>query len=195
MTTRVTSKYWCKLHNHLECVHDIPPWIRRVDDVYRSNLTLMHQQLILSLVRPHSQSRVVKRLDEISWRSLFVACKKDEHFYQTALQVRTGLRHQHLKTGKITDLSDDNFLIEIKRGCHFRVALGQILEYDATLGSNRRHKIIFLFDVPEPRSAKETDLLNIYSTMCRQVNVTLVLALPPEHYVEDFARAQTGSAM
>jgi hypothetical protein len=92
---------------------------------------------------------------------------KTEAFYQNNLSKLFGISHEYLANGWITDLSNDDILIEIKNVKHLREAIGQIIQYSTF--RPKAKKIICLFGTLPNETTMQANV-----KVCEKLNIDLI---------------------
>jgi hypothetical protein len=74
-------------------------------------------------------NKVIDRQNEFELRLKSLETKRNEMYYQKFLEKQLGATHEQTKYG-ITDISTQDYHIEIKRWNDYKKALGQLLSYN-----------------------------------------------------------------
>ncbi|RYE20260.1 MAG: hypothetical protein EOP45_11350 [Sphingobacteriaceae bacterium] len=113
-------------------------------------------------------------LDEMNLKMCRLLGKKEE-FYQQNMAKLTNMSHERLPGGLITDLSNQDILIEIKNAKKFRESFGQVNQY--ALFRPKAHRVICLFGhIPN------AIILRSYIELCEKSNIDLVWLFSEELY-------------
>ncbi|RYE20919.1 MAG: hypothetical protein EOP45_10325 [Sphingobacteriaceae bacterium] len=101
---------------------------------------------------------------------------KRELFYQNNLSKMFGMSHEQLSNGWVTDLSNEDLLIEIKNVKQFRQAIGQISQY-STFRPNAKRIVCLFGNLP----SQETMQANV--EVCERLDIELVWVWSEEIYM------------
>ena len=131
-----TSKYFCLQRTHDDCAHDWDPLTRHIlatIDTFTTATPWAEQQDTMEHMMEDDKDRLIRQL----MQELQMTKEHSESYWQHKLQAAldhgpfpvTLHRETLSKHRFITDLSNRNFLIEIKHQKDYRTAVGQVCDY------------------------------------------------------------------
>lgn len=95
-----------------------------------------------------------------------------EQTIQTILERILNMKHETIRIDAkkkwFTDLSNEEFLVEIKHVSNMRESIGQILCYETSMSTIKRKKLIVLFGQVE-----SCDELLIFVATCKQLQISV----------------------
>lgn len=178
------SKYFCGKQTHVDCAHDWDAettYIRTVIERLSTNdpFVMMSHNAVPCETIMDEKDRLIQQLT----RELKLTKEHSESFWQRKLASALGhttLRREVLSTHRfVTDLSNQNILVEIKHHKDFRTAVGQVCDYNyykRQKGDPTWFVYILLFgDIPKRWSAT---LWHDRALFCLQNGILLRWLLP-----------------